>query len=103
MRVAVATAYGGRLSDAILRTTADSLARRIAAVRRGVTSRARTSRTCSTARSFPSEGVLADEVRSATLDAMGPVVGIPAAPDSPTAYRLDLVARGRRANDRALS
>ena len=34
VRVAVATAYGGRLSDAILRTTAENLARRIASVRR---------------------------------------------------------------------
>jgi hypothetical protein len=52
---------------------------------------------------LPSEGVLADEVRGATLDAMGPVVGIPAAADSPTAYRLDLVPVGGAPNDRVLS
>jgi hypothetical protein len=52
---------------------------------------------------LPSEGVLADEVRSATLDAMGPVVGIPVAADSPTAYRLDMVPIGGAPNDRVLS
>ena len=52
---------------------------------------------------LPSEGVLADEVRGATLEAMGPVVGIPAPADSATAFRLDLVPVGGAPNDRALS
>jgi hypothetical protein len=102
MRVAVATAYGGRLSDTILRTTADSLARRIAAVRRRHIAGTNFKDMLSGAQ-LPSEGVLADEVRSATLDAMGPVVGIPAGPDSATAYRLDVVPIGGAPNDRALS
>jgi hypothetical protein len=102
VRVAVATAYGGRLSDAILRSTADSLARRIAAVRRRHIA-ATNFRDMLAGAQLPSEGVLADEVRSATLDAMGPVVGIPAAADSPTAYRLDLVPVGGAPNDRVLS
>ena len=102
MRVAVATAYGGRLSDTILRTTADNLARRIAAVRRRHIA-ATNFRDMLSGAQLPSEGVLADEVRSATLDAMGPVVGIPAPADSPTAYRLDIVPVGGAPNDRALS
>jgi hypothetical protein len=102
MRVAVATVYGGRLSDTILRTTADSLARRIAAVRRRHVASTNFRDMLSGAQ-LPNEGVLADEVRSATLDAMGPVVGVPAAPDSATAYRLDLVPIGGAPNDRALS
>ena len=102
VRVAVATAYGGRLSDTVLRTTADSLARRIAAVRRRHIA-ATNFKDMLTGAQLPSEGVLADEVRGATLDAMGPVVGIPAPADSPTAFRLDLVPVGGAPNDRALS
>jgi hypothetical protein len=34
---------------------------------------------------------------------MGPIAGIPAAPDSPAAYRLDAVPVGGAPNDRALS
>ena len=102
VRVAVATAYGGRLSDAVLRTTAENLARRIAAVRRRHIA-ATNFRDMLGGAQLPSEGVLADEVRSATLDAMGPVVGIPVAPDSATAFRLDPVPVGGAPNDRALS
>jgi hypothetical protein len=102
VRVAVATAYGGRLSDAILRTTADSLARRVAAVRRRHVA-ATNFRDMLSGAQLPNEGVLADEVRSATLDAMGPVVGIPVAPDSANAFRLDMVPVGGAPNDRALS
>ena len=102
VRVAVATAYGGRLSDAILRTTADNLARRIAAVRHQHIA-STNFRDMLGGAQLPSEGVLADEVRGATLDAMGPVVGIPMAPDSATAFRLDLVPVGGAPNDRVLS
>ena len=52
---------------------------------------------------LPTEGVLADEVRSATLEAMGPVVGVPAAFDNPAALKLDLVPVGGAPNDRTLS
>jgi hypothetical protein len=102
VRVAVATAYGGRLSDTILRTTADSLARRVAGVRRRHIA-ATNFRDMLSGAQLPSEGVLADEVRSATLDAMGPVVGVPAAADNATAFKLDLVPVGGAPNDRALS
>jgi hypothetical protein len=102
VRVAVATAYGGRLSDAILRTTAENLARRIASVRRRHVA-ATNFRDMLSGAQLPSEGVLADEVRGATLDAMGPIVGIPVAAESPAAYRLDMVPVGGAPNDHALS
>ena len=102
VRVAVAAAWGTRLPDAILRTTAENLARRIASVRRRHVA-ATNFRDMLSGAQLPSEGVLADEVRGATLDAMGPIVGIPVAVDSPTAYRLDVVPVGGAPNDRALS
>lgn len=52
---------------------------------------------------LPTEGMLADEVRSATREAMGPIVGVPVANDNPGAFRLDALAVGGAANDRALS
>jgi hypothetical protein len=52
---------------------------------------------------LPTEGMLSDEVRSATLDAMGSVAGIPVAVAVPGAFHLDAVAVGGAANDRALS
>ena len=52
---------------------------------------------------LPTDGMLSDEVRSATREAMGSVVGIPVAPEMPGALRLDAVAVGGAANDRALS
>jgi hypothetical protein len=52
---------------------------------------------------LPTQGMLSDEVRSATLDAMGWVAGIPVAADAPEALRLDAMAIGGAANDRALS
>ena len=52
---------------------------------------------------LPTEGMLADEVRSATVEAMGPVVGIPVATQVPGALHLDAMAVGGAANDRALS
>ena len=52
---------------------------------------------------LPTEGMLSDEVRSATLDAMGWVAGIPVAADMPAALHLDALSIGGAANDRALS
>jgi hypothetical protein len=52
---------------------------------------------------LPTEGMLADEVRSATREAMGPIVGIPVALNNPGAFRLDVQPLGGAANDRVLS
>ena len=102
VRVALAAAYGARMPDAILRASADTLARRVAAVRRRHVARTNFKDMLYGAQ-LPTEGVLADEVRSATLEAMGPVVGIPAAFGQPGGARLDLVPVGGAPNDRALS
>ena len=102
VRVALAAAYGARMPDAILRTSADTLTRRVAAVRRRHVARTNFKDMLYGAQ-LPTEGVLADEVRSATLEAMGPVVGIPAAFDNPAALKLDLVPVGGAPNDRTLS
>jgi hypothetical protein len=53
--------------------------------------------------SLPSDGNLADEVRAATREAMGPVVGLPVARATPGAFLLDAVVVGGAANDRELS
>jgi hypothetical protein len=102
VRVALAAAYGARMPDVILRASADTLARRVAAVRRRHVARTNF-RDMLYGAQLPTEGVLADEVRSATLEAMGPIVGIPAATDNPAALKLDLVPVGGAPNDRALS
>jgi len=102
LRGPVSTAYGPRLSEAALRSTAASLARRLAIVRRRHTARLDFKEMLYGA-NLPTEGVLADEVRSATLEAMGPVVGLPVEPGTPGAFTLDVAPIGGAANDRALS
>jgi hypothetical protein len=102
VRRLLSDAYGERLPAAILDASAATLTRRLRAVRwRQI---ARTNfRDMLYGADLPTEGVLADEVRSATLEAMGPVVGVPTAPDNPGAFHLDAMALGGLANDRALS
>jgi hypothetical protein len=102
VRVAVAAAYGDRLPDPILRSTAANLARRVAAVRRRLIAR-NNFRDMLTGAELPTEGVLADEVRSATAEAMGPVVGVPVPPGTPGAFSLEATPVGGAANDWALS
>jgi hypothetical protein len=102
MRGPVAVAYGSRLSEAASRSTAASLARRLAMVRRRHTERL-DFREMLYGANLPTEGVLADEVRSATAEAMGPLVGLPVPPGTPGAFSLDAAAIGGAANDRALS
>jgi len=52
---------------------------------------------------LPTDGVLADEVRTATLEGMGPVVGVPVARDNPAALHVDAALFGGVAHDRMLS
>jgi hypothetical protein len=102
VEVALASAYGPRMPGPILRATAVNLTRRVAAVRRRLIARANF-RDMLTGADLPTEGVLADEVRGATAEAMGPVVGIPVPREDPAAFKLDAVPIGGAANDRALS
>jgi hypothetical protein len=99
---AVSVAYGPRVPNATLRMTAERLARRLAGIRRRHTARLDFKDMLYGA-NLPTEGVLADEVRSATAEAMGPVVGLPVAPDAPGAFSLDAAAIGGAPNDRVLS
>ncbi len=99
---ALAGVYGARLSPLVLADTAAIVARRLAAVRWRHTARINFHEMLFGA-DLPTDGVLADEVRSATLEGMGPDVGIPVAPESPGALHVDATAFGGAANDRALS
>ncbi len=102
VRSLVATVYGPRLTGSMLTATAAALARRIATVQKRHTARLDFKEMLYGA-DLPTEGVLADEVRSATLEAMGPVVGIPVATDVADAYKLDAQPIGGAPNDQALS
>ena len=102
VEVAVARAYGSRLPEPILRATAVNVARRVSGLRRRLVSESNF-KDMLTGADLPTEGVLADEVRGATAEAMGPVVGIPVGDDNPAALKLDALPIGGAANDRALS
>jgi len=52
---------------------------------------------------LPTEGGLPDQVRNATLEAMGPIVGIPVAPGTPGALPIDAALAGGVISDEALS
>jgi hypothetical protein len=100
--LAASAALAGRIPPPALGPAAAALARRIAVVRRRHTARINFKDMLYGA-DLPTEGVLADEVRSATLEGMGPVVGVPVVPDSIAAFRIDAAFVGGAANDRALS
>ena len=102
MRRVVASVYGARLSESMLNATATALAQRISAVQKRHTARLDFKEMLYGA-DLPTEGVLADEVRSATLEAIGPVVGIPLAAEVADALRLDAQPIGGAPNDQALS
>ena len=102
VRAALASIYGPRVPDATLAGAASVLRRRLEILRRRHTARINF-RDMLYGADLPTEGVLADEVRSATLEAMGPVVGVPTAPGSVPAFTLDAAPIGGAANERALS
>jgi hypothetical protein len=102
VRAVVTAVYGARLPASMLNATAGALGRRVAAVQRRHTARLDFKEMLYGA-DLPTEGVLADEVRSATLEAAGPVVGIPVALDVAEAFKLDAQPIGGAPNDLALS
>jgi hypothetical protein len=99
---ALAATYGGRFSARVLTDTAAIVARRMGAVRWRHTARINLHEMLYGA-DLPTDGVLADEVRSATLEGMGPVVGIPVAAGNPAALHIDAALFGGVAHERALS
>jgi hypothetical protein len=102
VRAVLAAAYGARLAGGALDGAAATLARRLGEVRRRHTARINFKQMLDAA-GLPAEGVLADEVRSATLEAMGPVVGVPAPAAASGAFRVDATPVGGAPNDGALS
>jgi hypothetical protein len=102
VKTVVASVYGARLPAPMLTATATALAHRIAGVQKRHTARLDFKEMLYGA-DLPTEGVLADEVRSATLEAMGPVVGVPVAPEVTDAFKLDAQPIGGAPNDLALS
>ncbi len=102
VRAVVTAVYGARLPAPMLDATAGALGRLIATVQRRHTARLDFKEMLYGA-DLPTEGVLADEVRSATLEAAGPVVGIPVALEVAEAFKLDAQPIGGAPNDLALS
>jgi hypothetical protein len=98
----LAATYGPRLSERVLADTAAIVARRMAAVRLRHTARINFHEMLYGA-DLPTDGVLADEVRTATLEGMGPVVGIPVAAGHDAALHVDAMLVGGVAHDRLLS
>jgi hypothetical protein len=102
LRRALAAHAAARVEEDALTAAAQALYRRLAPVRQRHTA-GLDLRAMLTGAGLPSEGLLADQVRSATREAMGPLVGIPVARAFPGAFHLDALAVGGAANDRALS
>jgi hypothetical protein len=102
VRRVVAAAYAARLTERVLADTASIWWRRLVAVRWRHTARLNIDAML-TGAELPTEGELADEVRGATLEGMGPVVGIPVAAATPGALTLAVAVTGGAANDAALS
>jgi hypothetical protein len=101
-RAVLAAVFGGRLPEPALAGAAQALHRRLEILRRRHTARINF-RDMLYGADLPTEGVLADEVRSATLEAMGPVVGVPVGAGSAGALSVDAAPVGGAANERALS
>ncbi|MEO5768805.1 MAG: hypothetical protein ABIS92_10680, partial [Polyangia bacterium] len=94
--------WGRRLPDAVVTAQAVELHRRLAGVRRRDSARINFNYLLYGA-DLPTEGVLSEEVRDATLDAMGPIVGVPTASDARGAFLVEAAAVGGAPSDQALS
>jgi hypothetical protein len=94
--------WGRRLPDTATTAQALELHRRLAEVRRRDTARINFNDLLYGA-DLPTEGVLSEEVRDATLDAMGPVAGVPTAANVPGTFLVEAAAVGGAPSDQALS
>ncbi|MBC8132286.1 MAG: hypothetical protein H7X95_04840, partial [Deltaproteobacteria bacterium] len=94
--------YGGTLSAPELAAHATDLHRRLAEVRRRHSARLNYNDILYGA-DLPTEGVLSEEVRDATLDAMGPVAAVPTVRGAPGTFSVDAIAIGGAPSDQALS
>jgi hypothetical protein len=99
---ALADVWGGRVPPRALQVHATELRRRLAALRRREMV-ASYSKTILAEADLPTEGGLSDAVRDATLEAMGPIVGVPAAPGAAGAIPVDAAIVGGVVADDTLS
>jgi hypothetical protein len=102
VRAALRLVWGRRLAEPVLDGKAADLRRRLMSVRRRHSARINFNDIVYGA-DLPTEGMLSEEVRDATLEAMGPIVGIPVARNVPGAFSVEAVAVGGAPCDRALS
>lgn len=93
---------GPRASARVALTQATELRRRLIVVRRRAIV-AWNARAILSDADLPTEGGLPDQVRNATLEAMGPIVGVPVAPGTPGAIPVDAAVAGGVISDEALS
>jgi hypothetical protein len=96
------TLWGRRMPARVLEARAVELQQRLRAIRRAHSARINFHDILHVA-DLPTEGVLSEEVRDATLEAMGPIVGLPVDRRAPGAMTVDAVAVGGAPCDRALS
>jgi hypothetical protein len=102
LRRTLADRLGAHASDERVTAIAAALQPRLALVRQRAAGRINF-RAMLYGADLPTDGMLSDEVRSATLEAMGSIVGIPVAAETPGVLRVDALAVGGAAHDRALS
>ncbi len=100
--ILLGASWGRHMSEPVLRARAAELDGRIGMARRIHSARIHFNDVLYGA-DLPTEGVLSEEVRDATLDAMGPVAALPVGRDVPGAFLVDPTVVGGAACDRALS
>jgi len=93
---------GSKLPPAMRENRASELRRRLLAIRRREITRLAAKEILAGA-DLPTEGGLSDAVRDATLEAMGPVAGVPAPPRAPGALTVEAAVVGGAVGDRALA
>ena len=100
---ALSDAGGAPKATAAMRENrASELRRRLLAIRRREITRLAAKEILADA-DLPTEGVLSDAVRDATLEALGPIAGIPAPPRSPGSLTIEAAVVGGAVGDRALA
>ena len=98
----IAAAGVGRKLEAALKAHAPDLQRRLDALRRQNAGRL-SARTLLAELDLPREGVVSEQIRDVTLEAMGPIVGVPVSADRLNAFAVDVSLTGGVAQDAALS
>lgn len=93
---------GPRTPPAVVQAKAEELRRRLGALRQRAVV-ARYAKAILADADLPTEGGLSDQVRDATLEAMGPIAGVPVARGTPHAFSIDAAVAGGVVSDQVLS